>query len=325
MNDPQNESNQLHLREFQSSSDFDTIADIRNQSASKHHGTDTTIIKAAMVENFIAAPERLRIAEINGKPIGFIFVLREGTMQLDEYGTLEEKTWLFMGPTSLPEYEKTEAEERLLDWLISYARKKRIGTLIRFIRETSSQAYLKEFLASEGFREELKYYIMTLEMTEAPPKPKILPAGLKLVDYQGEEDFSKLWSVLTAAFDYDQERMNDTYERSKHIFESLESPYLPICVEIGSQRPIGTIATTEIRTANSKHGFIATFGVIPSFQRKGIGSRLMERALDHFWNSGVKTVQLSVRAKNRQALRIYERFGFRVIANKTTAVLIKDL
>ncbi|MHA2497207.1 MAG: GNAT family N-acetyltransferase, partial [Candidatus Hodarchaeales archaeon] len=288
----------LSLRGFQNQSDYDIITTIHNNSALKHQGKDATVIKAAMVESLVATPDRLRIAEIEGEPVGFIFVVKEGTMQLDEFGTLEGQTWLFTGPTCLPEHEKTPVKTELLDWLIVHAKETGIPTLFKFVRETHSQADLRRLLEQEGFQEAQRYYKMLLEMTDPPSSPRELPDGLELVDYRGVEDFDRFWSVLEAAFAYDTANIAEKYNRSKHIFSSLESPYMPICVEKESQRPIGTIATTT----KSTHGTIATFGVIPSFQGQGIGSRLMERAIHHLWQTGVRTVDLSVRVKNPQAI-----------------------
>ncbi|MFX0117109.1 MAG: GNAT family N-acetyltransferase [Candidatus Hodarchaeota archaeon] len=321
MSESQNESNMLSLRRFQSPSDYHIIANIHNQSALKDHGEATTVIKAAMVENLVSTTDRLRIAEIKGKSVGFIFVLKEGTIQLDEFGTLEGRTWLFTGPTCLPAYEKTPVKTELLNWLTLQAKKMRISTLIRFVREKRSQENIRKLLERKMFREEQRYYKMLLKMSKSPPPLRDLPNGLEMTYYRGNEDFEQLWNVLEDAFAYDRNSKAERYKRSKHIFGSLESPFGPICVEKSSQRPIGTI----VATTKDKHGTIATFGVIPSFQRKGIGSCLMERAIHHLWQSGVRSIDLAVRTKNPQALGVYERFGFQAIPNQTTIVLAKDL
>jgi ribosomal-protein-alanine N-acetyltransferase len=71
-------------------------------------------------------------------------------------------------------------------------------------------------------------------------------------------------------------------------------------------------------------GQVATLGVIPSFQGRGIGSLLMERAIDHAWHLGIRTIDLSVRAENPRAIGIYKRFGFQTIPEQTTIVLLKE-
>jgi ribosomal protein S18 acetylase RimI-like enzyme len=269
----------------------------------------------------VSSPERLHIAEIEKTPVGFIFVIKEGRMQLDDFGTSEGK-WLFAGPTCNSLYEK-RAEKELLRWLMTYAQTQGVSTLIKFVR-IDSQEYVRELLKREGFHEVQRYYVMQLELTEPPP-PRKVPEGLNLVDYKGEEDFDMLWSVLEAAFKYDRETLNDTYERVKNFFGFTEFAYMKICIDTHSQQPVGVIALSERRTAKDIYGVIATLGVIPSFQRKGIGSFLLERALHYSWQSGVKTLELSVRAKNMQALKVYENFGFEVIPHRTRIVLVKNI
>lgn len=155
---------------------------------------------------------------------------------------------------------------------------------------------------------------MELEMAEPPPL-KALPEGIELIHYDG--NFDAMWHVLEAAFDYDE---TDTYRRVNHTLESL-GPYTLLCVEPASQQPVGTIAAAEM----GEKGVIATFGVVPAFQRKGIGSHLLSKALSYFWQSGVRVVELSVRVNNRQALKIYESFGFQAVPERTITVFKKEL
>ncbi len=301
-------SGDVHVRGFQDPSDFDSITRIYNTS-SAHYGS--TPVTAEMIGNSVSH-ERLRLAEIGNIPVSFIFVIKEGSMQLDEYGT-SEKAWLFTGPTSLPAYENKGIEKDLIESLFQYAKENGISTLYRFIKAVS-QPHIKQVLEYEGFLEAQKYYHMRLEMAEPPPL-KALPEGVGLINYDG--NFDAVWHVLEAAFDYDE---TDTYRRMKHTLESLRS-YTLLCIECASQQPVGTIAAAE----TGGKGVIATFGVVPSFQRRGIGSHLMSKALSYFWQSEVRVVELSVRVNNRQALKIYESFGFQIVPERTITVFKKEL
>jgi ribosomal protein S18 acetylase RimI-like enzyme len=308
------------LRGFQDWADFEAIAQIRNKAARKRQGDDMTPIDARSIEHLVSAPERLRIAEIDQDPVGFIFVAREGASQLDEFGTIEGKSWLFIGPTCVPDWEGKGVEKTLLDWLVAYARETGIRRLIKFARAAGGSEYLNETLAEAGFQERLRYLTMRLEMTAPPPAPAELPTGLELIDYEGVQDFDILWSVLEAAFDY-IERDADSYEQEIEMFGSIESAYFPVCLESVSRKPVGAIALVPF----GERGQIATLGVIPSFQRRGIGSLLMARAIDYAWHSGIRTIDLSVRVENPQAISLYRRFGFTRVPERTTIVLLKDL
>jgi ribosomal protein S18 acetylase RimI-like enzyme len=284
----------LTLRGFQDKADFETIAQIRNKSVQKRHGGSMPPIGADMIEGLVSSPERLCISQVDRNPVGFILVASAGGPRLDGFGTIEGESWLFIGPTCIPEHEGKGIEKKLLDWLVAYAREMGIARLIKFARETSSHTYINGILEEAEFRERLRYYYMQLEMTAPPPAPKELPGELEFINFRGEEDFDLLWNVLEPAFDY-LERDADSYEQNKATFESIKSAYFPICLESASKKPIGTIALAT----SGNRGQIATLGVIPAFQGRGIGSLLMERAIAHAWHIGIKTVDLSVRVENR--------------------------
>jgi ribosomal protein S18 acetylase RimI-like enzyme len=71
------------------------------------------------------------------------------------------------------------------------------------------------------------------------------------------------------------------------------------------ERMVGFIAG-EVRQAQEL-AWIATFGVLPEFQRRGIGSQLLqacEAALE------VERIRLNVRVGNVSALHLYRGFGY---------------
>jgi ribosomal-protein-alanine N-acetyltransferase len=58
---------------------------------------------------------------------------------------------------------------------------------------------------------------------------------------------------------------------------------------------------------------IATLAVHPDFREKGVGSRLLEFALNEAFHRGASNARLEVRAGNHIARFLYENFGFEVI------------
>lgn len=310
----------LTLRGFQDDADYDIIAKIHNASRLARYGDNAALIDGDLIQNIVSEPDRLRIAEVDQEPVGFVFVARSGVSQLDEFGTIEGRSWLIIGPTFTPGFEPQGIIRKLLASLIAYAYEKRISKLIRMLKTGSvSDVELKVF-EEQGFDEKLKYYFMQTEMTAPPPEPRDLPDQLKLISFRVEDDFDLLWGVLQPAFDY-IEGYAGAREQVKSTFASMQLDYFPICIEIESGKPIGTIAMLQ----SGEHGQIATFGVIPSHQREGIGSLLMERAIYQAWQSGVKVLDLSVRVENPKAIRIYKRYGFEVQPQQTRIVLVKHI
>lgn len=310
----------LTLRGYRDRSDFEIVAQIRNEAAREYYGDGMAHVSASLMESMVSTSERLCIAQVNQGPAGFVFVARAGGQQLDEFGTIEGKSWLLIGPTCAPEWQGRGIEEDLLAWLVAYARELGIAKLIKFARTGSAHEYLNDIMVEAGFREMLRYYRMQVEMAAPPPPPRDLPGELELIDFGGGEDFDILWSVLEPAFGY-LERDASSYAQTKATLGSMRSAYFPICLESVSGKSVGTIALVQ----SGNRGRVATFGVIPSFQRRGIGSLLMERAIDQAWRLGIRVIDLTVRVENPRAISFYRRFGFQTIPEQTIIVLQKDL
>ena len=51
-------------------------------------------------------------------------------------------------------------------------------------------------------------------------------------------------------------------------------------------------------------------GILPEFRGKGIGSRLVEAALDKAWEFGLEKVELEVYTINEPAIALYRKHGF---------------
>ncbi|MHA2176542.1 MAG: GNAT family N-acetyltransferase [Candidatus Hodarchaeales archaeon] len=314
----------LKIRRFRNSLDYKIITTIRNKSAQEHYGNNTEFLDTEQIRNLVASPDRVRIAEADGKPIGFIFVVKKDTIQLDEYGTIEGRSWLILGPTVLLEYESTGAGVMLLNQLIAYAKEKDILNTIRIVRVKKMLDHLRTILINEGFHLEQKYYTLKLHLKNSPSLTRKVPLGMELIDYKGEEDFDKLWSILRLAFNY-RKNAEEQYEDTKNLFNSLKLIYMPICIDSQSQQAIGTISVVSQKTLSGINAFIATFGVIPAFQGRGIGSMLMEKAIHHCWINKITSIQLVVRVKNPQALLVYKKFHFQILPEHTTLVFIKDI
>jgi ribosomal-protein-alanine N-acetyltransferase len=61
---------------------------------------------------------------------------------------------------------------------------------------------------------------------------------------------------------------------------------------------------------------IGNLAVAQSFRRKGVGSKLLDELLRLAKQKSIKLVTLEVRASNRPAIHLYEKFGFAAIAIK---------
>lgn len=64
---------------------------------------------------------------------------------------------------------------------------------------------------------------------------------------------------------------------------------------------------------NEGIGSIQNVGVTPSHRGNRLGTVLLAKALEGFRQVGLKTASLEVTAENEGALRLYQRFGFRIV------------
>ncbi|MFH1916390.1 MAG: GNAT family N-acetyltransferase [Nanoarchaeota archaeon] len=72
------------------------------------------------------------------------------------------------------------------------------------------------------------------------------------------------------------------------------------------------IAAISGKIEKKKVGIINDITVLPKYQRKGIGRKLMKRILFAFTKDGIKTIQLMVFWKNARSIPFYYQFGFKL-------------
>lgn len=73
------------------------------------------------------------------------------------------------------------------------------------------------------------------------------------------------------------------------------------------RRVVAYIATS----ASAAKAEIISIAVAPDCRRLGTGKALMQHTLDLLARSGIRTVSLTVRVENEDAIRFYRCFGFR--------------
>jgi ribosomal protein S18 acetylase RimI-like enzyme len=74
---------------------------------------------------------------------------------------------------------------------------------------------------------------------------------------------------------------------------------------VADERMVGFIAG-DVRPREDL-AWIATIGVVPEYRRRGIGAALLQACEAQL---SVRRVRLSVRASNRAAIELYERFNY---------------
>lgn len=106
------------------------------------------------------------------------------------------------------------------------------------------------------------------------------------------------------------ERISFTTPWSEAAFQhEVRKPYALSNVAVSKGKVIGYICANQI--LDECHIF--NLAVHPDFRRQGVGTALMEEALNELKEKGCGFFYLEVRSSNSGAKKFYERFGFRVI------------
>ena len=63
-------------------------------------------------------------------------------------------------------------------------------------------------------------------------------------------------------------------------------------------------------------GAINNIGVLSAFRRKGVGEKLLAALCEYSKENGITTLTLEVRRSNAAAIALYEKFGFRMVAER---------
>lgn len=84
--------------------------------------------------------------------------------------------------------------------------------------------------------------------------------------------------------------------------------------------PAGYVATIQGVIDREGFGAIQNVGVLPAWRGRGLGGRLVCRALMGFREQGVPRAFLEVTAENAHAVRLYRSLGFRRVKTLYKAV-----
>ena len=188
-------------------------------------------------------------------------------------------------------------------------------TLENKARKTSSIEQVKEDLASKG----LAYKQMKL------PVSKISPEFEKELKEKVERNI--LHAKIREATEEDLESVMHLYNRS---WMTSNTPFSPITLD--SLQEIFSYSETVILIAKvygsdagfaildfedgNKYGIIAGMGVIPRFQRKGLGTVLGMAAWNLFKEAGVEELRCEVYVENENSHNFISSLGFEVFETR---------
>ena len=93
------------------------------------------------------------------------------------------------------------------------------------------------------------------------------------------------------------------------VQENVEQSYAQY-VALDGEKVIGWADILPIDHPTMKHVGGLGMGVVAEYRGRGIGRKLLESAMQHAWESGLKRLELEVFADNRAAIHLYEKHGY---------------
>jgi mycothiol synthase len=153
------------------------------------------------------------------------------------------------------------------------------------------------------------------DLEDIPDAP--LPEGFAFSPAR-EEDSREAWGVTVAAFS-DHFGGFDTSEESYRQFLKDPNRDLRQWVLVRHDGRIVGESLNRIRHAENealgiRRGWVIAVGVLPEFQRRGIGRAIVAQSLRQFRGAGLTSARLGVDAENGHgALGLYESLGFSVV------------
>lgn len=141
-----------------------------------------------------------------------------------------------------------------------------------------------------------------------------------------EEHIESFWSAV------------DSVARERKYLAFLEGPPInttrdfvlgniegnwPHFVAVCEGRVIGWCDISPLNRPVFAHVGSLGIGLLESYRRLGIGKKLMQAAIQKAEQKGLTRIELSVREKNKPAIALYEKLGFKIEGFHKNAVCIE--
>jgi ribosomal protein S18 acetylase RimI-like enzyme len=126
-------------------------------------------------------------------------------------------------------------------------------------------------------------------------------------------DIIHLMELLRELFSIEVDFEFDAVRQEKGLSMMISSPGIR-CVMVAevNQQVVG-MCTGQLVVSTAKGGFsglVEDLVINPKYQRKGLGSRLLEAVNKWCINKGARRIQLLADKNNKKALRFYSKYGW---------------
>ncbi|MBK6617259.1 MAG: GNAT family N-acetyltransferase [Nitrosomonas sp.] len=137
---------------------------------------------------------------------------------------------------------------------------------------------------------------------------------IREIRQQDSEQFSALLAQLAEESDYTlltaSEYRAGAATQASRTAQIIQSPSQQIFVSCNLEQLVGFVAISQGIYQRNAHCGSLMIGVSASHQRRGIGRRLMQAALEWASSRDIERIELTVAEANLAAIGLYQQFGF---------------
>jgi mycothiol synthase len=172
------------------------------------------------------------------------------------------------------------------------------------------EAAAPPLLSARGYREVRRFWEMTIELGDEPPREPVLPEGLQ-VEVFTEDAAGAFHAALEESFAEHWEHRPETFERwwERQVAKPDHDPSLWFLVRDGDD--IAAVARND--PDRSGGGWIGALGVRSEWRGRGLAKALLLHSFREFHRRGQRRVGLGVDSENATgATQLYESVGMSV-------------
>lgn len=172
---------------------------------------------------------------------------------------------------------------------------------------------LLQLFASNGYKSNLSFLMMELEMNEPPPAPEQVE-GIAIRPFvSGQDEQATYHADEEAAEDkgyHDPLSYEEWIKRMRMDKESFDPGLW--CLAWAGNEIAGVALNVQDKESNT--GWVDHLSVRRAWRRRGIGRALLLHSFGEFYQRGVRRVKLNVDSKSlTNAPRLYEQVGMKTI------------
>ena len=142
-----------------------------------------------------------------------------------------------------------------------------------------------------------KLYRMVLDNPSVSPRPY---ASFDIEPYSRSRHHNEIRRIYGEAFE------KEPWPESWDSFEEFDPKGIFLAQDSSSRQWIGFVVSFE----RDGYGYISVVAVIPPFQRRGIASALVRKAIEYFRSLHLRTVKIDAYVESTAAVETYKSLGF---------------